>query len=119
MSSPPALDFPTSDDVEMGDGEGQTMPDAPPVNPLFLAGTPSAAGTPARPWASDDGEQGMGTPLQGLMARRAVGLSTPKRTPLFNRTCNRLPTRPSVDASSSGELVTNGVSELFPGQKRA
>ncbi|KAJ7937296.1 cell division control protein 54 [Mycena leptocephala] len=83
MSSPPALDFPTSDDIEMGE-DGQTMPDAPPMNPLFLAGTPSAAGTPARPWASDDGPQGMATPLQGLMAKRAVGMSTPKRTPLFN-----------------------------------
>ncbi|KAF8211389.1 MCM-domain-containing protein [Mycena galopus ATCC 62051] len=77
MSSPPALDFPTSDDVAMEDE--QTMPDAPPINPLFLAGTPSAAGTPSRLLASDGG-----TPLQGLMARRAVGMSTPKRTPLFN-----------------------------------
>ncbi|KAJ7774278.1 cell division control protein 54 [Mycena maculata] len=83
MSSPPALDFPTSDDVEMGDDlAGQTMPDAPPINPLFLAGTPSAAGTPARPWQSDDGPQD--TPMQGLLARRAVGMNTPKRTPLFN-----------------------------------
>ncbi|KAJ7507506.1 cell division control protein 54 [Mycena galericulata] len=82
MSSPPALDFPTSDDIDMGDGEGQTMPDAPPANPLFLAGTPSVAGTPARPWASDGDVQA--TPIQGLMARRAVGMSTPKRTPLFN-----------------------------------
>ncbi|KAJ7368041.1 cell division control protein 54 [Mycena albidolilacea] len=81
MSSPPALDFPTSDDVEMGEA-GQTMPDAPPMNPLFLAGTPSAAGTPSRPMDSDDGP--LDTPLQNLMARRAVGLSTPKRTPLFN-----------------------------------
>ncbi|KAJ7276148.1 MCM2/3/5 family-domain-containing protein [Mycena haematopus] len=66
MSSPPALDFPTSD-VDM---EEQTMPDAPPINPLFLAGTPSAAGTPSRAIASDEG-----TPLQGLMARRAVGMT--------------------------------------------
>jgi DNA replication licensing factor MCM4 len=83
MSSPPALDFPTSDEIEMTSvEEGQTRPDAPP---LFLAGTPSAAGTPARLWASDDGSQAGNTPMQGLMARRAVGMSTPKRTPLFNR----------------------------------
>ncbi|KAF8809622.1 hypothetical protein BYT27DRAFT_7254353 [Phlegmacium glaucopus] len=46
MSSPPALDFPSShiDDVEMNDGTvaEQSMPDAPsPGNPLFLAATPS------------------------------------------------------------------------------
>ncbi|KAK7061499.1 DNA helicase [Favolaschia claudopus] len=81
MSSPPALDFPASDDVEMEEG-GQTMPDAPPRNPLFLAGSPSVAGTPARPLASDDGP--MDTPLQGYMAKRAVGMSTPRRKPLFN-----------------------------------
>ncbi|KAJ7638546.1 cell division control protein 54 [Roridomyces roridus] len=78
MSSP--LNFPSSDDPNMDvDEGGTTMPDAPP---LFLAGTPSAAGTPSRFQFSDDGTQG--TPLPGLMARRAVGMNTPKRTPLFN-----------------------------------
>ncbi|TFK32059.1 cell division control protein 54 [Crucibulum laeve] len=85
MSSPPPLDFPSSemDDVEMGNATGtgeQSMPEAPPVNPLFLAGTPSAAGTPARQRYSNAPE---GTPLRGATARRALGMSTPKRTPLF------------------------------------
>jgi len=80
MSSPPALDFPTSD-VEMDDGTAeQTMPHIRPANPLFLPGTPSAAGTPARLHASSAQNS---TPLRGITARRAVGLSTPKRTPLF------------------------------------
>ncbi|KAI8989195.1 MCM-domain-containing protein [Trametes punicea] len=73
MSSPPR-DIPTSDleDVEMQDG-GQShvepsMPNAPSRAPLFLDGTPSAAGTPRH----------------NSVARRAIGLSTPRRqTPLF------------------------------------
>lgn len=84
MSSPPPLDFPTSDDVPMGDATGeQTMPDAPP---LFLAGTPSIAGTPARHsrYGAPDS-----TPLRGITARRAVGLSTPKNTPLFTSESRR------------------------------
>ncbi|KAF7313598.1 DNA helicase [Mycena chlorophos] len=73
MSSPPRPD----DDVEMEETE-ETFPDAPARSPLFFPGTPSAAGTPARPHGSD------ATPMTGLMARRAVGLNTPKRTPGFN-----------------------------------
>ncbi|KAI0822446.1 MCM-domain-containing protein [Trametes gibbosa] len=72
MSSPPR-DIPTSDleDVEMQDdhtpGE-PSMPNAPARAPLFLAGTPSASGTPRH----------------GSVARRALGMSTPRRqTPLF------------------------------------
>ncbi|TFK75716.1 MCM-domain-containing protein [Pluteus cervinus] len=79
MSSPPA-EFPSSDlpDVEMDDGTAdQSMPQAPP--PLFLAMTPSVQGTPARQRTQAPDS----SPLQGLAARRAVGLSTPKRTPLF------------------------------------
>lgn len=72
MSSPPAIDYP-SDDIEMADestGGEQSMSNAPPVEPLFLAGTPQ--GTPMRTPAS-------------AVARRALGMTTPKRTPLFNR----------------------------------
>jgi DNA replication licensing factor MCM4 len=56
----------------MQDG-GQSMSQAPPADPLFLAGTPSTQA---------------GTPLRGVVARRAVGMySTPRRsrTPLFAR----------------------------------
>ncbi len=52
---------------------GQSMSQAPPAEPLFLAGTPSTQA---------------GTPLRGVVARRAVGMySTPRRnrTPLFAR----------------------------------
>ncbi|KAJ8487967.1 hypothetical protein ONZ51_g3874 [Trametes cubensis] len=72
MSSPPR-DIPTSDleDVDMQDSHPhieQSMPDAPPRAPLFLEGTPSVSGTPRH----------------NAVARRAVGLSTPRRqTPLF------------------------------------
>ncbi|THU95493.1 MCM-domain-containing protein, partial [Dendrothele bispora CBS 962.96] len=85
MSSPPRLDFPSSDnDVDMSNGtqEQQTMPDAPPRDPLFLAGTPStSAGTPARLRGQAPATS---SPLRGITARRAVGLDTPKRTPLFD-----------------------------------
>ncbi|KAF8630419.1 hypothetical protein AX15_002969 [Amanita polypyramis BW_CC] len=83
MSSPPQLDFPSSDfgDVQMEDntqGE-QSMPEAPPPVPLFLG---SPAETPSRPRRNVAPES---SPLRGVMARRALGLSTPKitRTPLF------------------------------------
>ena len=54
-------------------GGGQSMSQAPPADPLFLAGTPSTQA---------------GTPLRGVVARRAVGMhSTPRRSgqPLFAR----------------------------------
>jgi hypothetical protein len=84
MSSSP-LPIPSSDDdVAMAiDDElpqtptphgGQSMSQAPPPDPLFLAGTPST--------------QAGGTPLRGVVARRAVGIhSTPRRSgqPLFAR----------------------------------
>jgi DNA replication licensing factor MCM4 len=80
MSSPPALDFPSSDieDVAMHDGTNtQSMPEAPP---LFLASTPSVLGTPLRqPYHQS-------SPLRGATARRALAMNTPKRTPLFART---------------------------------
>jgi len=93
MSSPPRVDFPTSDldDVDM---------DGPPENPsaedqslsivpqkLFLEGTPSVAGTPARQRYT--ASAAASSPLTGVAARRAVGMSTPRRpprTPLFART---------------------------------
>ncbi|KAJ7068042.1 cell division control protein 54 [Mycena amicta] len=106
MSSPPRVDFPTSDaDVEMQDGESipaETFPDAPPRNPLFFPGTPSVAGTPARPRGSDTG-----TPMQGLIARRAVGLATPKRTPLFNAGSSSPLAFPSSSPNKNARARTN------------
>ena len=87
-SSPP-LDFPSSDneDVEMQDAAPveQSMPEAPPPQPLFLAGTPSVAGTPSR--RSNASEAVTPGAFSNVMARRAVGMSTPRRkgTPLFER----------------------------------
>jgi len=92
MSSPPRVDFPTSDidDIEM-DGppqEGtieQSLSIAPPPQRLFLQGTPSAAGTPVRQRYANSVAS---TPMSGVAARRALGLSTPRRapqTPLFVR----------------------------------
>ncbi|KAK0469030.1 cell division control protein 54 [Desarmillaria tabescens] len=80
MSSPPEINLP-SDDVDMEDATvPQPSSDANP-NPLFFKGsTPSAAGTPVsrrRQNAPDS------TPMTGIIARRAVGMATPKRTPLF------------------------------------
>ncbi|KAF8186431.1 hypothetical protein BJ912DRAFT_1043153 [Pholiota molesta] len=80
MSSPPALDFPSSEigDVEMQDAStaAQSMPGVP----LFLAGTPSTtAGTPRR----RNEIPATSSPLRSMTARRAIGLTTPKRTPLF------------------------------------
>lgn len=86
MSSPPR-DIPTSDleDVEMqldGDGVEQSMPNAPARGPLFLEGTPSVAGTPRH----------------SAVARRALGMSTPRRqqTPLFARMSRLSPTGTST-----------------------
>ncbi|KAI6016388.1 MCM2/3/5 family-domain-containing protein [Pisolithus microcarpus] len=90
MSSLPPIDFPTSDleDLEMdgppqdGSTEEQSMSIAP--QRLFLEGTPSAAGTPAR--QQYEAHAAASSPLTGIAARRAVGSSTPRRqprTPLF------------------------------------
>lgn len=86
MSSPPRIDFPTSDldDVEMdgppqdGSVEQQSMSMAPPR--LFLEGSPSLAGSPVRRRGAAES-----SPLAGVAARRAIGMSTPRRqrTPLF------------------------------------
>lgn len=80
MSSP--INFPDSDvDMQEHDSAEQSMPNAPPVQPLFDPGTPSTTrGTPRKNAVPS-------TP--GIMARRALGMSTPKsapRTPLFDGT---------------------------------
>ncbi|KAH8101679.1 MCM-domain-containing protein [Cristinia sonorae] len=101
-SSPP-LDFPSSDmDAEMQDEAGageQSMAEAPPPQPLFFATTPSAAGTPAR--RSNASVTGTPNAFANVMARRAVGLSTPRRkgTPLFERGSS--PSSPLAFPSSS------------------
>ncbi|KAJ3527406.1 hypothetical protein NMY22_g9799 [Coprinellus aureogranulatus] len=83
MSSPPPIDFPTSDlDAEMEDGTAQPAPNSG-TGPLFLPGTPSAAGTPARHRGSDAPGSDV---FRSAVARRAVGLpATPRRggDPLF------------------------------------
>lgn len=89
MSSPPRVDFPTSDidDIEMdGPQDGtidQSLSIAPPPQRLFLPGTPSAAGTPTRQRYANSVAA---TPMSGIAARRALGMTTPRRaprTPLF------------------------------------
>ena len=85
MSSP--LRFPSSDppDAEMQD-EQNVRNTPPPQQPLFLAGTPSAQGTPSRRRGDGGSSVAGSSPGEGFMARRAVGLTTPRRkTPLFAR----------------------------------
>lgn len=89
MSSPPRVDFPTSDidDIEMDGPQDSTIDQslsiAPPPQRLFLPGTPSAAGTPTRQRYANSVAA---TPMSGIAARRALGMTTPRRaprTPLF------------------------------------
>ncbi|KAL1661038.1 MCM2/3/5 family-domain-containing protein [Schizophyllum commune] len=76
MPSSPA---PVPDDVDMGDGTvEETFPDAPNAESLFLPGTPSAAGTPSRSRASRAPDT---SPSRNVVARRAMGMNTPRRTP--------------------------------------
>ncbi|KAG2082080.1 hypothetical protein BD769DRAFT_1545818, partial [Suillus cothurnatus] len=98
MSSPPRVDFPTSDidDIEMDEPQDgtidQSLSIAPPPQRLFLPGTPSAAGTPARQRYANSVAA---TPMSSIAARRALGMSTPRRaprTPLFARD-RKLPSR--------------------------
>ena len=88
MSSPPAIDFP-SDDIEMADesanGE-QSMSNAPPIEPLFLAGTPQ--GTPMR------------TPTSGAVARSSSPLAYPSSSPAKAKTPRRRP-----NAMDSNQLL--------------
>lgn len=80
MSSP--LKFPSSDTPDADMDDEQTLP-AVQKTPLFLASTPSAKGTPSR---RDDLSGSPAAAMSGIMAKRAVGMSTPKRkTPLFAR----------------------------------
>ena len=89
MSSPPAIDYP-SDDIDMDNVGGvgdtqqeQSMLNAPPADPLFLAGTPISSPAASRRVPS--------TPMGSAVARRALGMAvTPKRTPLFAGACSRL-----------------------------
>lgn len=84
MSSP--LKFPDSDPPDVDMEEDATFPDAPAQQqPLFLASTPSAAGTPSKHRGGSVAASSPGD-MSGLMARRAVGMETPRRkTPLFAR----------------------------------
>ena len=80
MSSP--INFPDSDvDMQEQESAEQSMPNAPPRQPLFEPTTPSTTrGTPRKSAVPS-------TP--GIMARRALGMTTPKsapRTPLFEGT---------------------------------
>jgi hypothetical protein len=97
-SSPPAIDFPTSDaDVEMEETPVDSVPHAPPrqQTPLFHAASPSVSGTPRHlPGSSIYGS----SPIRGLTARRAVGMDTPRRhqEPLFAR-AYRLPSLGTIN----------------------
>ncbi|TFK53044.1 MCM-domain-containing protein [Heliocybe sulcata] len=124
MSSPP-MEFPTSDldDVNMEEGTTlnntveQSMADAPAAQTLFLPTTPSTAGTPSR------------TQLGGsaVAARRALGMSTPRRTPLFapggsssplpypsSSPAKKTPTRRSQNVASSPRSVADSEPLDFP-----
>jgi DNA replication licensing factor MCM4 len=78
MSSPPAVDFPDSDAPMDGDLNSDRPQNAAP---LFLPSTPSVAGTPRR---RTGGSTANNTPTRGVTARRALGMSTPRRPPPFD-----------------------------------
>ena len=104
MSSP--VNFPDSDD-EMQEREPaeQLMPNAPPRQPLFDPGTPSTTrGTPRKSAVPS-------TP--GIMARRALGMSTPKRTPLFEGTTVVNSRYTVADRRGSGKLVPDEHSKFI------
>ncbi|KAG2001560.1 cell division control protein 54 [Coprinopsis cinerea AmutBmut pab1-1] len=103
MSSPPPIDFPTSElDAEMEDGTAGPAAPSSPANPLFLPGTPSAAGTPARQRASAAPNS---TPLRVFsVARRALGMATPKEnTIIFGSSPAKTPRR-TVEFADSDPL---------------
>ena len=106
MSSP--INFPDSDvDMQEHESAEQSMPDAPPRQPLFDLGTPSTSrGTPRKSAVPS-------TP--GIMARRALGMSTPRsapRTPLFEGTVLGNSQGTETDRCPSGKFVSGELSEL-------
>lgn len=121
MSSPPRVDFPTSDidDIEMDgppqDGTiDQSLSIAPPPQRLFLPGTPSAAGTPARQRYANSVSV---TPMSGIPARRALGMSTPRRaprTPLFAPGSSPLAFPSSSPAKTPRRRVAIDSDPTFP-----
>ncbi|KAF5385715.1 hypothetical protein D9757_005484 [Collybiopsis confluens] len=117
MSSPPPLDFPSSDaDMNEGGEEGAGYDNNTNSNPLFLAGTPSTnAGTPSRSRAS---QSVVGSsPLRNVTARRAVGLSTPKQRPLFAPGSSSPIAFPSSSPSKRARRHVNFTSDPpVPGQ---
>ncbi|ETW77342.1 hypothetical protein HETIRDRAFT_156569 [Heterobasidion irregulare TC 32-1] len=131
MSSPPPMDFATSDleDSEMQDvAAGKSMSQAPPADPLFLL---SPAGTPARPTRNSSA---LNTPMRGIVARRAnrrgdihSSLSlTPSRPPAARPRTNNLNNNLSSDAehlsmppSSAPQLSAPAMPSEEPDEIRA
>ncbi|EJD43035.1 MCM-domain-containing protein [Auricularia subglabra TFB-10046 SS5] len=111
MSSPP-LAFPSSD-VPMDGDEGQAQPKG---TPLFLAGTPSARGTPK-------GQMGTSSPLRSAVARRALGMQGQQRSssPVLDFPSSsassdghRTPKRRPAAAGSDAPLSSRGEPLEFP-----
>lgn len=107
MSSP--VNFPDSDvDMQEEESAEQSMPGAPRRQPLFDPATPSTTrGTP---------RQNVVPSTPGIMARRALGVSTPKsapRTPLFEGaiTSNLHSTQSSP--GPSGKFIADEFSEFI------
>ncbi|KAL0565914.1 MCM DNA helicase complex subunit [Marasmius crinis-equi] len=113
MSSPPRLEFPSSDDVQMQEEEENQTNGGQAPEPLFLSGTPStSAGTPSR---SRRGDPMTSSPLRSVTARRAMGLSTPKRAPLFNPSGS---TSPMAFPTSSPSKTPRAGSDRTPSGPR-
>lgn len=107
MSSP--MNLPDSDDdMQEHEPVEQSMPNAPPRQPLFDPGTPSTTrGTPRKGGVPS-------TP--GITARRALGMSTPKsapRTPLFEGSTVEYLRYAGADHGTSGKFVSDEHSELI------
>ena len=103
--------------MENGAESGPTEPSipnapAPQALPLFFPGTPSMAGTPVRRHASNAPDS---TPLRGMLARRAVGIATPKGTPLFARELHSLHrgTPRLMQPTNSWQFLPDGIPQFF------